>query len=175
MKCENFEYSMFPAYLRGSVGGLDFNEEPIICSGSSQVYSSSKLCYKFIEGRWSEDEPMVMSRSSSAISSSPFQNKSKLFFVTGGFGSNFDVRLNTSEVLTTEGWRQVFPSLPVKIASHCMTLVNAHTAIVVGGYQDEQRNSANTWIFDTLKMVWFAGALKHVQFSKFYFLSSWNI
>jgi hypothetical protein len=141
-------FSKYPAILTGTVGGLGFQNEPLICSGTYQ--GSMRSCYKYEHGIWSEYEMMVVGRAYSAITKSPFQNKSQLLFVTGGPGV-------TAEVLTTEGWRQVFPSLPVGMSNHCMTLLNPHTAIAIGGYQDEAKSSPNTFTFDTLKMVWEQG------------------
>jgi hypothetical protein len=57
--------------------------------------------------------------------------------VTGGWDENWDT-LNTSEILTEDGWESNIPLLPVTISYHCMVTINSTTVMVIGGIQNGQ-------------------------------------
>ena len=75
-------------------------------------------------------------------------------FVTGGWD---DSRLNSSEVLTENGW-QLSTSLPVEIHRHCMVMINATSVMVIGGYQGKSGGtSGKTFLLDGVTKVWREG------------------
>jgi hypothetical protein len=69
-----------------------------------------------------------------AITPSPFNNKHKDIYVTGGFGPNGP--FSETEILTESGGNLVSPSLPVIVYYHCMVLLNSTAVIVIGGVQN---------------------------------------
>jgi hypothetical protein len=73
--------------------------------------------------------------------------------VTGGFNGP---SLNTTEMLTEEGWESNIPSLPVTISAHCMVTVNSTTVMAIGGYQNGQW-SGKTFYFTFGEGSWTEG------------------
>ncbi len=57
--------------------------------------------------------------------------------VTGGYDGSYS-DLNSSEILTEEGWENNIPSLPATIYIHCMIPINSTTVMTIGGDQDGQ-------------------------------------
>ena len=60
------------------------------------------------------------------------QLKDGKLLVTGGYDS--DDYLNTSEMLTEQGWQErALPPIPVVIGYHCIVQVNATTVMAIAG------------------------------------------
>jgi len=93
---------------------------------------------------------MVYGKDFAAMTISPFTNKPQSLFVTGGSGSNG--ALATAEILTDSGWELFSPSLPVKIYSHCMVLLNSTAALVIGGFQNGMISAETLLISDNRKV-----------------------
>ncbi len=75
--------------------------------------------------------------------------------VTGGWDvSGSD--LNSTEMLTEEGWESNIPSLPVTIYAHCMVTVNSTTVMVIGGRQKNDY-SGKTFYFTFGEESWTKG------------------
>ena len=155
----------------GLIGGLGFQEEPIICSKELQEcfslktnntntttttttnynnninnnnYNNSNNSNN--NSNWISSSKMNATRSFAAVLPSPYQSSRHKFLVIGGaYNSSLD--LNTSEVLTEHGWENVLPELPVMTDRHCAVLVNSTTVMVIGGWQNSQR-SQNTFYFN---------------------------
>jgi hypothetical protein len=82
------------------------------------------------------------------------QLKDGKLFVTGGVdGSAY---LNSTEILTEEGWESNIPSLPVTINAHCMVTVNSTTVMVIGGAQNGHI-SGKTFYFTFGEESWTEG------------------
>jgi hypothetical protein len=71
------------------------------------------------------------------ISAAAVQLPDGKLFVTGGKAAHSS-DLNSTEMLSTEGWESNIPSLPVTIAYHCMATVNSTTVLAIGGKQNSQ-------------------------------------
>lgn len=153
-KCQNLQ--PFPYQQKSPVGGLGFGNNPLICLRNHNISN----CYSLQNGAWTPDAPFIEVRMYSAMTRSPFPNDGSKLFVTGGWGSSFN-KLNSSEVLTKNGWQQSV-SMPVAISSHCMVLMNSTAVIVIGGLQNEpEKESSRTFIFNSEFKVWSEGpALK---------------
>ncbi len=94
----------FPVAISGAIGGLGFQDKPIICGGlESNNYFSNK-CYSLTGNEWVPLPSLNTPRSWAAISQSPYPSKSQKFFVTGGKEVE-NALLNTAEVLTEQGWK----------------------------------------------------------------------
>jgi hypothetical protein len=75
--------------------------------------------------------------------------------VTGG--SDASDYLNSSEMLTEEGWESNLPSLPVTILGHCMVTVNSTTVMAIGGNQKNPYFSGKTFYFTFGEESWTEG------------------
>jgi hypothetical protein len=157
--------SDFPLVVRDPVGGIGFDEMPLICGGElrsddrtcSTTNGATNKCFILKGGSWTPSRPLNKARTGAAISPSPFRSKSKKLFVTEGHIASHIVTgghitshivtggrdgfssLDTVEVLTEKGWEMVTPSLPVTIRGHCSVLLNETTVMVIGGYQSKDR------------------------------------
>jgi hypothetical protein len=60
-------------------------------------------------------------------------------------GSNID----TVEILTQDGWKNFEPDLPVTSSESCMVLLNSTTAFLIGGTQQGNSFSQNTYLLNT--------------------------
>ena len=143
----------YPMQVDRVVGTLGQNENPIICGG----YPGSRECYSYVDKIWNSFPSMNTVRGHAASLPSPYPNKSHIFLVTGGVENTGDT--NTGEILTEDGWQNMPEPLPVKIAFHCAVLVNATTAFIIGGRQDDQNAAPMTYFFNTENEVWIEGPL----------------
>lgn len=112
---------LFPSFISGPLGGLDFDNRPLICGGYDFFNENNKGCFYYHEGDWKRSGNLVESRSYSASVPSPFENDKLGLFVTGGVVDN-EAR-KTSEVHTVNGWEAILPNLPVIVSHHCMVQV----------------------------------------------------
>jgi hypothetical protein len=119
----------FPATVYAAIGGLGFKENPILCGGRQNGAGSNK-CYSLDNNEWISLASMNSVRSSAAAA----QLQDGKLLVTGG--SDASDYLNSSEMLTEEGWESNLPSLPVTIFAHCMITVNSTTVMAIGGFQN---------------------------------------
>ena len=89
-------------------------------------------------------EELNENRSHTALSPSPFPNEIHSVLVIGGY----DPSLNTSEILTENGWENLLPELPVTVFDTCSVLLNSTTVMVIGGSQNEVP-SRKTFLLNT--------------------------
>jgi hypothetical protein len=126
------------------IGGLGFQNMPMICSYTSE-------CYSLDRNKWTSSFSTKSERFFGAASLSPYPTKSYKLFLTGG------KRTNTTQVLTEEGWEELPQTIPVlSIFSHCAVLVNSTTVMVIGGYQNH-KSSNKTYFFNTENEIWTEG------------------
>ena len=148
--------SKFPNSTYSAVGGLGPNERPIICDGQF-----SNECYSYINKTWSAFPSMSIRRYFSAVSKSPYPDKSHFFLVTGGYSG--DDYFNTSEVLTPKGWQNLSTNLPTGMLQHCAVLINATTVMLIGGSTShdsdasDYRYSKKTYLFNSENESWSEG------------------
>ncbi len=144
----------FPATFYGAIGGLGFNENPIICGGN-QNNTFSNRCYSLENNEW------VSSGSMNSVSAyvGAAQLQDGTLLVTGGW--NGQESLNVTEMLTEGGWESNIPSLPVTIYAHCIVSVNSTTVMVIGGNQND-KTEGKTFYFTFGELRWTEGpALKY--------------
>ena len=149
----------FPMNLIGSIGGLGFEDKPIICGGSDETSSYINKCYSLNESEWMPSPNMLSVKTYAAVSVSPNLTSAHKLIVTGGLLSS-TASTNTVEGLTPNGWETLPPSLPANIYLHCSVLVNSTTLMVIGGIQNDLL-AFNTYFFNLDKKMWNVGpALK---------------
>jgi hypothetical protein len=142
----------FPVALYGSIGGLGYQDTPLICGGRNYDGYHSRGCYSLEGNEWTRWSYLNSARAWAAVSTSPFP--SRKLIVTGGFDGNSE--LNSVEVLSDQGWRNFTQLLPVTMSHHCSVLVNATTLMVIGGSQGG-RTSPNTYYLNTEQGFWTEG------------------
>jgi hypothetical protein len=118
------------AFVAFAIGGLGYQNFPVICGGEQNGTLSNK-CYTLKNNEWVFSNSMNSVR---AYAASAQLDGSKLL-VTGGSSGTF---LNSTEMLTDQGWETKIPFLPVNIVNHCMVTVNSTTVMVIGGWQNYQ-------------------------------------
>ena len=156
--------------LGGAFGGLGPKDNPVICN-SNFGYNE---CFIYKNNAWNQFPFLSSIRTAAAISPSPYPNKSHKFIVTGGWNySNNTTYQNTGEILTDDGWKPFPVLLPVKIAHHCMVLINSTTVLVIGGSQFNSSinlepydrlnppNYVNTFFFNSDNEKWTQGLEKY--------------
>jgi N-acetylneuraminic acid mutarotase len=140
----------FPAKVYRAIGGLGFKGNPIICGGFQNGVQSNK-CYSLENNKWVSSASMKSVRAYAAAA----QLQDGKLLVTGGWDvSGSD--LNSTEMLTEEGWESNIPSLPVTIYAHCMVTVNSTTVMVIGGRQKNDY-SGKTFYFTFGEESWTKG------------------
>jgi hypothetical protein len=144
----------FPVKVFRAIGGLAFNENPIICGGE-QNGTRSNRCYSLENNTWVSSFSMNSVRSGAAVA----QLQDGRLLASGGYDKS--ALLKSAEVLNKEGWESKIPSLPVTIDAHCMVTVNSSTVMVIGGYHNGQDYSRKTFYFNFGEESWTKGpALK---------------
>jgi hypothetical protein len=140
----------FPVLVAGAIGGLGLKDTPIICGGL-QIDYLSKRCYSLKNKEWVSSYSM---NSAKALSGVAQLQDGKLLVSGGLIGSEL---LNSLEMLTEEGWENDAPFLPVSIASHCMVQINSTTVMIIGGSQNNQDYTANTFYLNIKEHKWTEG------------------
>ena len=134
-------------------GGLNYQNIPIIC-GANFFFSTYKPltdCFKYEEGNWKPFFGFNFPRSGAAMSMSALGE----FFISGG---NDGIGIQTSEVLTENGWRVVKGLMPVHIKTHCITYLNLTTVLLIGGlHNGSPYSSSTTYYYNTIEEVWSEG------------------
>jgi hypothetical protein len=146
--CKNL--AIFPLELLGSIGGLGFQDKPLICGGRHANWSGSNKCFSLKGNEWIEASSLNTETFYAAVSPSPYPSNDQKLFVTGGRNTN------TVKVLTDQGWKTLPQSLPAKVTGHCSVLVNSTTVMVIGGSQNNSISS-KTYSFNTETEIWTAG------------------
>jgi hypothetical protein len=145
----------FPLALKGPMGGLAFQDKPMICGGDFGYLKFSKKCFSFEGNEWIPSPSMNRARIYAAVVPSPYPSKSQKLFVTGG-NDEYLNDLNTTEVLTEQGWKTLPQSFPVTNYYHCSVLVNSTTVWIIGGMQNNEISS-NTFYFNAKTGIWTEG------------------
>jgi hypothetical protein len=139
----------FPAKVFAVIGRLGLKQNPIVCGGHQDGAFSNK-CYSLENNEWVSSNSMNSERFSGAAT----QLEDGKLLVTGGFDGS--VSLNSTEILTEEGWESNLPSLPVTIHCHCMVTVNSTTVMAIAGKQNGQI-SGKTFYFTFGEESWTEG------------------
>ena len=163
-------------------GGLGPNDKPVLCGGFYQTDALGTYmeCFLFQNNAWNSIQSLTTPRIDAAISPSPYPNKSHHYIVTGVYNSKnysddyyYNEELNTGEILTDGGWIPFPVLLPVKIANHCMVLINSTTLLIIGGGQFNSSidikaykklyppDSVNTFFFNSDNEKWTQGPGKN--------------
>ncbi len=165
--CQSF--TSLPNVTHSGIGGLGFGEEPFVCGGHDRV------CFHYRDESWIPESNLPEVQGHSAFCPSPFTNENYKLFVTGGYSQS--EWLNSTLVLTPDGWETLPLSLPVTIYDHCSLLLNSTTVMVIGGHQSSPGSAKNTYLFNADTNEWTEGPFLstdrcqfHQHFMTFIFL-----
>jgi len=153
--CDNL--APFPKSLVGAVGGLSKNNWPFLCGGYGSGGPLSAYwdeCYSFEDFQWTKISSMTTRRVSASFSPSPFSNSDTLF-VAGG--QNEIGALNSGEIFKNDSWHALNSALPVYVSNHCMVLVNSTTVLLIGGQQNGNGHSSETYFLNAEDETWTNG------------------
>jgi hypothetical protein len=81
--CSNLED--FPWPIDMAVGGLEFNDNPIICGGLLSNGNSTRDCYSWRESAWERSASLYRSTGEGAFCQSPFPKESHKLLIAGGY------------------------------------------------------------------------------------------
>jgi hypothetical protein len=70
----------FPESTYAAIGGLEFNDNPVICGG---VYKQE--CFSWQDSTWQVYEPLIGKRGFTSFCPSPFPKESHKLLVAGGY------------------------------------------------------------------------------------------
>ncbi len=147
----------FPADRLGTIGGLNFNEEPIVCGGYAGLVLYTN-CWTYKSGAWTTSTPLTTARGFATYTDSPFPGQ-KLFVIGG---RNFEATrpvgdLKTIEYFTTSGWVSSTIIAPDTFEQHCSVLFNPTSVMVIGGITSQSSNSDQTYIYNSKTNAWTKG------------------
>jgi hypothetical protein len=140
----------FPKEIWNSVGGLGLEDQPLICGGFNGQYNNG--CFSLEGNKWISSTPLSSTRINAVASMCPYQINSHKILVTGGF-NKVDGFLDTSEVLTDNGWQPFHLTLPTATESHCVVSLNSTTIMLIGGFENEK----NSYYFNSDDEEWVKG------------------
>jgi hypothetical protein len=122
--CQHLED--YPIQVRGAVGGLLNQGDPLVCGGDISIYPYTNVCY--VVNQPGQSSEMLEERGYSA---SLTLNSSHLW-ITGGYGY-YNGWLKTSEFVSIGQPSVKGPDLPYAVNGHCLVGVNSSTALLCGG------------------------------------------
>ena len=147
IQCPNFPN--FPRSSYFTNGGLDNNDNPIVCGGQP----CTNDCQSFVNDSWVSIQPLTQIRSLYATMKSPFLNDSFSLFLTG----SLDPLSDSGEIFVNGVWQKWPINLPTKIGYHCMVMLNSTALILISGTQNAVVLSPRTHIFDIANQKWSDG------------------
>ena len=150
---KNCQLPDFPIKLFNAVGGFTKNG-PLICSGAESKSSYSKKCYIFKKEQKKFVEHSKISLEKEVTEASSIVSNDGQLWITGGYYWTNDY-LKSTALITKEG-KTNSTELKEHVYGHCVTRINARTAILTGGYFYEnffeKGNSKSTFLIDLERM-----------------------
>jgi len=73
----------FPESTYTAIGGLDFNDNPVICGGYTSP-NYKRECFTWLDSAWQVYEPLIGKRGFASSCPSPFPKESHKLLVAGG-------------------------------------------------------------------------------------------
>jgi len=149
LNCENI--AQLPNAVEGAVGGITFNNEPLICGG----FPYNKDCYVLQDNAWKGFGLMHEIRKEAAIAESPYSSKGRSLFVTGG-ENEFGNVTKSAEFLLGNKW-EIKPDMPGDLYLHCMVFLNSTIAMVIGGWNSHRVSLNATFFYNAATEKWTEG------------------
>ena len=83
--CSNLKN--FPESTSTAIGGLEFNDNPVICGGFTYP-ETKKECFSWLDSTWQVFKPLTQKRYYASSCPSPFPRASHKLLVAGGNDSS---------------------------------------------------------------------------------------
>ena len=130
---------------------VGYKKDIMVCGGISATRTALKTCDILYDmARWKFDFKKLNSRAFAASSQSPYND----WFITGGFMSDelnsqmFGPAISDTTLIIDKDWNiQEGPTLPSKVASHCMVHVEDRYFMVIGGMDENIRKTSPNSFF----------------------------
>ncbi len=121
--CKNLKD--YPLKLDAASVGLLPDDSPLICGGYDSLTSSeTNNCFNLQNSEWMFSNPLKEAKSVFSISKHPFLKEHFGLIETGGYQKNAH-GLNTTSILTNDGWKPLPPGLPKPEYGHCTIQFNS--------------------------------------------------
>ena len=146
-KC--YKWAEFPKNVEAAVGGL-IGDTILICGGGDQDDSSDE-CYKLDQ----QTATFVTNMTAKRKYASSIVVNQKILWVTGGWSSDLDSPLASTEYITSKG-STPGPELPLAISAHVMVAINNDFSMLIGGETDKE-TIASTYFYDHKEHIWISG------------------
>ena len=125
-----------------------FNKDIMVCGGISTSRTALQSCDLLQDlSRWKFNQKTIKNRSFAASSQSPYRD----WFITGGFITKelnslyFGPDITDTTLIIGKDWKiREGPTLPYKVASHCMIHVEDRYFMVIGGMDENIRKTSPT-------------------------------
>ena len=143
----NCDLPDFPIQVFGAVG-FNSTKGPTICGGYKSDLSVTNECFTLnYDHQWESLTKMTTKRGATSVT----QINSDEVLIIAGYNETTEsddfVILRSTEIFSFSG-SEASKDLPFTIAGHCTLKINNTTALITGGEQDGQYNSAATWFMD---------------------------
>jgi hypothetical protein len=121
--CKNLKD--YPLKLEKASIGLLLDDSPLICGGYDSLTSSdTNNCFNLQNNEWMFSNPLAEAKGSFSISKHPFLKENFSLIETGGYKNSVG-RINTTAILTNDGWKPLPPGLPKPEYGHCTIQFNS--------------------------------------------------
>ena len=140
--CQNLEE--YPLKLQEGSGGLSPDGSPIICGGWRSEDMND--CYSYEKNEWKVFPSLTEAKRKIKTSKSPFDWENFHLVMVAGYKTSPGT-INTTDVLTSDGWRSdILPQLPVRALGHCILPLNLRTLIVITYHNTFFMSDSKIWI-----------------------------
>ena len=146
-KCYN--WADFPKNVEAAVGGL-IGDTILICGGGTQDDSYDE-CYNLNQ----QTATFVTNMTAKRKCAASIVVNQKTLWVTGGWSSDLDVPLASTEYITIKG-STPGPELPVAISAHALVAISNDLSMLIGGEIHEE-TIASTYYYDHKEHIWISG------------------
>ena len=76
----------FPQPSATGIGGLEFNNNPLICGGYNEKYEYQRECFSWRESVWQKLKSLPLKTAHAAFCQSPYPQETHKLIMAGGFG-----------------------------------------------------------------------------------------
>jgi hypothetical protein len=121
--CKNLKD--YPLKIQEGGVGLLPDDSSLVCGGYDSLTSTdTNNCFNFQNNEWMFSNPLAEAKRSFSISKHPFIKENFSLIETGGYKDSVG-SLNTTGVLTNDGWKPLSPGLPKPECGHCTIQFNS--------------------------------------------------
>jgi hypothetical protein len=125
--CKNLKD--YPLKITEGGIGLLLDDSPLICGGFDSLTSSNtNNCFNLQNNEWMFSNPLNEAKRSFSISKHPFLKENFSLIETGGYTGGI---VNTTGILTNDGWKKLSLGLPKPEHGHCTIQFNSKILMAI--------------------------------------------